>query len=138
MSGKISAQPAPDLKREENTPVRDNSPFVRRSRISVVPRPPAPLLDRLDGPEVLRMSYPELNDACKHLVKKDGRLTDETDKAHVAQKLFISISFNDTTRVSLFRGTTTVTRLLNAEVENIRRIHQECLADGPMGGWVPR
>lgn len=110
----------------------------RRSRISVVPQPPAPLLDRLDGLEVLRMSYPELDSACKRLVKADRRLTDDDDRAHVAQKLFNAIAFNDNTRVSLFRGATTVTRLLDAEVENMRRIHQECLEEGLMGGWTPR
>lgn len=131
MIKKVSAQLASDLARSEKTPVRESDPWVRRSRISVVPPLPGPLVDRLDSLAVLNMAYPDLEGTCKRIVKEDSRLSDEMDRMHVVQKLFTTIGFNHDVRLSLFRGITTVKRLLDKEVRNMQLIRQECMVEGP-------
>jgi hypothetical protein len=89
-------------------------------------------LERYNGPEVLQLSYPELQAFCRRIVKEDGRLTDDFDRMHVTQKLFTVIGFKHDTRASLSDRTTTVAQILDSEVRRILRINQECMVEGPL------
>ncbi|MDD5172375.1 MAG: hypothetical protein PHF60_05060 [Candidatus ainarchaeum sp.] len=122
MIRKLSAQPAPDLGK---TPVRAPSmPLVRRSAMSVAPLT-EPRFDSLSPADVLKLGYPQLEDACKKLAREDGRLKDPIDQLYVVRKLFTRIAFSNDVRTAIKDGTTTIKKLFDGEVEQLRRTEWE-------------